>query len=180
MGDILWTREVVKMKKAKFAAQDAALDLIMDRYNVRRLCMDQTGMGEKPVEDAKLLYGEYRVEGVLFNGPVKQHLAQSGKQLYEDRKLRTPEDKAIRAAHHAVRKTTTIAGNPRFDADQTELGHADEFWAHMLSIHAAEDTHQPAAGETTDPDEEAFVPEAMSGRRRATMYGRGSRSRLRA
>ena len=173
VGDVLITREVVKMKNATFAAQDAELDRVMTTYKVRRACMDQTGIGEKPVEDAKKRHGEYRVEGVLFNGTVKQHLAQSLKQRYEDRKVRTPEDKDIRAAHHAVRKTTTVAGNPRFDADQTELGHADEFWAHALSVHAAEDTQQPAAGATVDADPEVNVPEAMLGRRRATMFGLG-------
>ena len=34
------------------------------------------------------------------------------------------------------------AGNPRFDAERTEAGHADEFWAHALALHAAE---QPGA-----------------------------------
>lgn len=176
VGDVLVTREVVRMKNATFAAQDAELGRVFEQYKVRRCCMDQTGIGEKPVEDAKKSHGEYRVEGVLFNGVVKQHLAQVLKQRYEDRKVRTPEDKTIRAAHHAVRKTTTVAGNPRFDADQTELGHADEFWAHALAVHAAEDTQQPAAGDTVEADPEVNLPEAMIGRRRATMFGLGQRA----
>ena len=177
VGDVLVTREVVKMMKATFAAQDAELARVMATYKVRRACIDQTGIGEKPVEDAKKNHGEYRVEGVLFNGTIKQHLAQVLKQRYEDKKVRTPEDKDIRAAHHAVRKTTTVAGNPRFDADQTELGHADEFWAHALAVHAAEETHQPAAGATVDADPAANVPEAMQGRRRASMFGMGQAAR---
>lgn len=173
VGDVLWTREVVRMKNATFAAQDAELDRIFGQYKVRRACLDQTGIGEKPVEDAKKRHGQYRVEGVLFSGVVKQHLAQVLKQRFEDRKVRTPEDKEIRAAHHAVRKTTTIAGNPRFDADQTELGHADEFWAHALAVHAAEDKLQPAAGDTVEADESATLPAAMENRRRAVMFGQG-------
>jgi phage FluMu gp28-like protein len=179
IGDVLVTREVVRMKNATFAAQDAELDRVFEQYKVRRCCMDQTGIGEKPVEDAKKRHGEYRVEGVLFTGPVKQHLAQGLKQRYEDRKVRTPEDKDIRAAHHAVRKTTTIAGNPRFDADQTELGHADEFWAHGLAVHAAEETQQPAAGSTVEPEADHMVPEAMRGRRRLEMHGRAGMGRVR-
>jgi len=173
LGDVLWTREVIKMRGAKFATQDAELDRVVGAYKVRRICMDQTGMGEKPVEDAKKRYGEYKAEGVLFTGPVKQHLATVGKQAYEDRKVRTPEDRAIRESHHSVRKLTTVAGNPRFDADRSEVGHADEFWAHMLALHAAENTAQPAAGSTVEPTEDDFVPEAMRGRKRASMYGRG-------
>lgn len=134
---LLWTREVVKLKNKSFAEQDLELDRIMSAYNVRRLCMDQTGIGEKPVEDAKRRYGTSRVEGVIFNSAVKQDLATVGKQHFEDKTVRIPEDRAIRESHHAVRRVMTSAGNPRFDADRSEVGHADEFWAHMLAIHAA-------------------------------------------
>jgi phage FluMu gp28-like protein len=137
VGDVLWTREVVLMRKASFAAQDDEMDRIVRRYNPRRICIDQTGMGEKPVEDAKRRYGEYRVEGVLFTGPVKQELAFGLRRKFEDRQVRIPVDQGIRRAHHAVKKTTTVAGNIRFDAERTEAGHADEFWAHALAAHAA-------------------------------------------
>ena len=170
VGDILWTREVVRLKGASFAEQDAEEDRIMDTYKVRRLCKDQTGMGEKPVEDSKRRHGEYRVEGVLFTGPVKQELATSGKQAFEDRKVRTPPDRDIRESHHAVRKLTTIAGNPRFDADRSEVGHADEFWAHMLAIHAAGDGHEPAAGESVGHSASAYEPQAARGRPHARMF----------
>ena len=142
VGDVLWTREVVRMKNASFAAQDAELARVLARYDVRRACIDQTGIGEKPVEDAKRRHGAYRVEGVLFTAPVKQHLATLVKQAYEDRRVRTPAERAIRDAHHAVRKVTTLAGNPRFDAERTQAGHADEFWAHGLALHAAEGANQ--------------------------------------
>ncbi|KKK67174.1 hypothetical protein LCGC14_2956700, partial [marine sediment metagenome] len=142
VGDVLWTREVVRMKNASFAAQDAELARVFAGYDVRRLCMDQTGIGEKPVEDAKRHHGAYRVEGVIFSAPAKQHLATIIKQAYEDRRVRTPAERAIRDAHHAVRKVTTVAGNPRFDAERTQAGHADEFWAHGLALHAAEGANQ--------------------------------------
>lgn len=138
IGDVYWTREVIRLKNASFAAQDAELDRVFNQYRVRRCCMDQTGIGEKPVEDAQRRHGSYRVEGVLFTGPVKQELATVIKQRYEDRQVRAPEDRKIRESHHAVRKLMTVAGNPRFDADRTEVGHADEFWAHALAIHGSE------------------------------------------
>ena len=155
MGDVLWTREVVGMKKKSFAEQDDELHRIMNTYQVKRLCMDQTGMGEKMVEDAQGNYGKYTVEGILFSGPVKQELATVGKQRFEDRRVRIPASREIRESHHAVRKITTVAGNPRFDADRSEVGHADELWAHMLAIHAADESGPPAASassETQDGD----------------------------
>lgn len=137
VGDVLWTREVVRMKNASFAVQDEELDRIADRYNPRRICMDQTGMGEKPVEDAKRRYGKYRVEGVLFSPASKQELAFGLRRKFEDRQVRIPIDGDIRRAHHAIKKTTTAAGNVRLDAGRADAGHADEFWAHALAVHAA-------------------------------------------
>jgi len=156
VGDILWTREVVPMKKAKFAEQDAERDRLHEHYRVRRQCMDETGLGMKPVEDAKATHGEFRVEGVVFTNANKHHLANLGKTHFEDRLVRIPPTKAIRNSHHAVRKLQTVTGNPRFDADRSEVGHADEFWAHMLALHAAEELLKPAAGTTVERDPDAI------------------------
>ncbi len=137
IGDVLWTREVVAMRRQTFAAQEAELDRVMKAYRVNRVCIDQTGLGEVLVENAKRKYGDYRVEGVLFNAPVKQDLAVMLKQRFEDRQLRIPISQDIRNDHHAVKKLVTVAGNARFDADATENGHADRFWANALAVHAA-------------------------------------------
>ena len=171
VGDVFWTREIVSLKNKTFAEQDAAIDRAFAAYQVKRACMDQTGMGEKMVEDAKRRHGEYRVEGVLFSGPVKQHLATVIKQRYEDRQVRTPIDRAYRESHHAVRKLTTIAGNPRFDAERSEVGHADEFWAHALALHAAEDLVQPAAGASIEAAADTYTPVAMAARGRGPLPG---------
>lgn len=170
VGDVFWQREIVRMKNKSFAEQDAELARIFNTYRVRRACMDQSGMGEKPVEDAKRVHGVYRVEGVLFTGPVKQHLATLVKQRYEDRRVRVMSERQVRESHHAVRKVQTAAGNPRFDADRSEVGHADEFWAHALALHAAEDSIQPAHGATIEAQNDDYLPEAMHGRRRSGLF----------
>jgi phage FluMu gp28-like protein len=91
--------------------------------------------------------------------------------LFEDKRVRIPVSRAIRDSHHAVRKTTTVAGNPRFDADRNEAGHADEFWAHMLALHAGGDSAQPAAGESVEAEAGTYRPD-MRGRRPTTrMFG---------
>lgn len=139
VGDVAWTRKVITMFGASFDEQFTAYESVMDKdspFDVVRSCIDQTGMGEVVVEKYVKKYGS-RVEGVLFNAAVKLALANHIKQQYEDRKCRAPGTKAIRNAHHAVRKIVTAAGNARFDAEASELGHADEFWAHALALHAA-------------------------------------------
>lgn len=149
VGDVLWTRELVRMRRASFAAQDDELARIMDAYDIRRICMDQTGMGEKMVEDAQRRYGTHKVEGVLFTAPAKLELATQIKQKFQDRRVRIPIEQDLRNSHHAVRKVTTAAGNPRFDAERSEQGHADEFWAHALAIHAASTPVGPIEYEST-------------------------------
>ena len=134
---VLHTREVVQMRSASFAYQKSEFKRIMERYKVARACIDQTGMGEGIVEDLQRRFGKYKVEGVVFTGPVKLDLANRIKTVFEDRLCRVPDDLDLRNSHHAVKRILTSAGNPRFDADRSEVGHADAFWAHALAIHAA-------------------------------------------
>lgn len=138
VGDVLWTREVSILKGQSFAAQDAEMDRLTRAYPAwERLCMDQTGMGEKPVEDAKRRYGDHKVEGVLMTAAVQQELAFAFKRTIEDRQFRAPKTADVRDDFHSVKKVTTTAGNIRFDAERTKLGHADRFWAASLACHAA-------------------------------------------
>ena len=143
VGDVLWTREVVTLRRATFAEQDATLDALMCRYRPLRLAMDQTGLGEKPVEDAQRRYGS-RVEGVIFGTSSKQALAQELKDAMEDRRLRIPEgDAALRADLHKVQRVTSATGAPRFVAERDGQGHADRFWALALAVSAASDARAP-------------------------------------
>jgi phage FluMu gp28-like protein len=140
VGDVLWTREIRTLRRASFAEHDRVLDELVHIYNPLRIAMDQTGMGEKPVEDAKRRYGAMRVEGVLFNADNKQHMATVAKQYFEDRKVRIPRgDEAVRADLHSLRKVVTPSGNIRFDVDGGD-GHADRAWAAFLGLAAA---HNP-------------------------------------
>ena len=77
-------------------------------------------MGEAVVEQAQARHGKYQVEGVLFTNPAKQQLATVGKQA--DGLVRIPVNRAVRDAHHAVKRTTTLAGNVRFDAERSAKG----------------------------------------------------------
>ncbi len=149
VGDVLWTREVRVLKRAKFAEHDAVMDELFGRYRVARLSMDQTGMGEKPVEDAKRRYGELRVEGVLFTPGNKLVLATAGKQAFEDRRIRIPGgDVRLRADLHKLKKILGPTGTPRFVADSDAGGHADRAWACFLAATAASDPTPPPAGAT--------------------------------
>ncbi len=144
VGDVLWTREITARRRISFAEQDALLDEAFSRYHVIRCCMDQTGMGEKPVEDAQRRHGLYRVEGVLFTPANKQLVATVGKQRFEDRKIRIPMgDQDVRSDLHKLKKIVTPSGSVRFEAESDSAGHADRAWACFLACHAAEGYNGP-------------------------------------
>lgn len=139
VGDVLWTREIKILRRATFAEQDAVMDELFMRYKVARLCMDQTGMGMKPVEDAQSRYGEYRVEGVMFNPAIKLYMATQAKERFEDRSCRIPMgDTELRADLHSLKKTVSAAGAARFVVDGETDGHGDRAWAAFLGIYAAD------------------------------------------
>lgn len=136
IGDVLWERERIEQKRATFAAMDMAFDEVMTKYRVARACIDQTGMGEKVVEDAQTRYGE-RVEGVLFTPGSKLIMATQGKERFEDRTVRIPMgDVPYRSDLHKLRKVSGPTGTPRFVAERDD-DHADRTWALFLAINAA-------------------------------------------
>jgi phage FluMu gp28-like protein len=140
VGDVLVTREVIPRQRATFAEQDALLDKAFQRYRVIRCCMDQTGIGEKPVEDAQRRHGMLRVEGVLFTSANKLTMATLMKEAFQERRLRLPPgDRALRADIHSLRQAVGATGVARFVVAEDETdGHADRAWALALAIAAAD------------------------------------------
>lgn len=137
--DVLWTREIIARKRITFFEQDALLDEVFRRYHVVRCRMDQTGMGEKPVEDAQRRHGQQRVEGIIFTAANKLMLATVGKEAFEDRRVRIPlGDRGLRSDLHKLQKVTGPTGIPRFVAESDAGGHADRTWALFLAVSAAE------------------------------------------
>lgn len=138
VGDVLWTREIITRQRVSFGEQDALLDEVMRRYRVVRVCMDQTGLGEKPVEDAQRRHGTLRVEGVLFTSSAKLDLAIAGKKAFQDVRLRIPMGSPeLREDLHRVKQVVGATGVPRFVAERDGHGHADRTWACFLAVTAA-------------------------------------------
>ena len=135
---LLLTRLLVSMQRASFAEQEAQLDELMGIRSIRRACIDSTGLGMQMAERAQERHGERRVEAVRFSNTVKEALAYPVRSAFEGKQLRIPRDDAVRADLRGVRKSTTAAGNLRFDAAATEAGHSDRFWALALALHAAD------------------------------------------
>lgn len=134
---VLWLREMVEMRRATFAAQLAEMDRIMRQYRVIRAALDQTGMGEMPVQEAQRRHGTYRVEGVLFSPARKLDLAGALKERLEDRALRLPPRRDLRDDLHSVKRFAGPTGAPRLQAEREGGSHADRFWSLALAASAA-------------------------------------------
>ncbi|PAL20209.1 terminase family protein [Sphingopyxis sp. GW247-27LB] len=135
LGDVFYTRHIECLQNMTKADQEAVIWPWMERC--ARTCMDATGLGIGWADDAQRKFGHYAVEAVTFTPRVKEALAYPVRATMEDRRLRIPYDKAIRADLRSVTKQVSAAGNIRFTAERTPDGHADRFWALGLAIHAA-------------------------------------------
>ncbi|MDD3149928.1 MAG: hypothetical protein PHV68_03760, partial [Candidatus Gastranaerophilales bacterium] len=135
---INYIRRLKIMEKTKFKYQKETLFKCLSHRTFRRACIDATGLGMQLAEEAQDEFGRSRVEEITFTGPVKEELAYGLLRSMQDRNTRLPSQKEIREDLHSVKKTTTAAGNVRFDveADSTD-GHADRFWSIALAVHAA-------------------------------------------
>ena len=131
-----FTRRVIELKNTSFTKQEEILWPIIAERKVKRCCIDATGLGMQLAERAQDKFGIYRVEAVTFTPAVKEELAYPVRSLMEDRALKIPEKKEIRADLRGVKKETTAAGNIRFTADTGPDGHSDRFWALALAVHA--------------------------------------------
>ena len=168
VGDVAWTREIAELRGQTFKAQDTELDRLVARYRPRKVAMDQTGMGEKPVEDATDRYGTHVVEGVTFSAGRRLDLATALKRRFVERTIRIPRgDRALRADLHAPKKIVGPTGHPRIEVDSDGEsaggGHADRFWAAALAAGAAAGGVLPVEFESAGPHETATVLDGYIG-----------------
>jgi phage FluMu gp28-like protein len=144
-GGVHLTRDVCVLEKQPFAIQEELLWQRLALPNLRRACLDATGLGRQLAERAQARFGARRVEAVTFTPAVKEELAYPLRAAFERRALRIPAEKLIRADLRAIKKTVTTSGNLRFAADRGPGGHADRFWALALALHAARSHAYPTS-----------------------------------
>ncbi len=149
LADVLITREVRVLERTPYRTQFEIISGMMK--GVRRGCVDATGIGAQIGEDLVAEFGA-RVEAVEFNIANKEAMATKTKAHFEDRTVRIPAANHIRRACNAVKRYTSPTGHFRFDAERTEAGHADEFWALALASAAAEGQTEAAIGSVDSPD----------------------------
>jgi phage FluMu gp28-like protein len=139
-GGVYFTRKIIEMQDVMFSHQEAALYTLLQMGNVRRCCIDNTGLGKQFAERAQERFGKYKVEAVTFTQGSKEAMAYPLRAAFEDKNIRIPNDNKIRADLRSIKKETTASGNIRFTADRGKNGHADRFWALALAVEAGKQT----------------------------------------
>ncbi len=175
IGDVLWQRDTYEETKQTFAHQDAFFNGLFKTRRIAVAWIDQTGMGEKVVEDLKLLHGD-RVHGELLTGPSRVDIATTLKRQFEERRIRIRKDMLTRSDLMAIKKIgSEESGGVRIVNDSTV--HADRFWAYGLACRAAElppalyQYHSVPRGFRASPAELGYHPDDDD----APRFGRGRR-----
>jgi phage FluMu gp28-like protein len=148
IGDVAWTRAVIKLHAMSFPEQCKRLNPIVRMTS--RSAIDKTGMGVG-LFDLLNLENEGRLMGVSFGGSnddgvkMKTDLAIRIKKRLEQQRSRLPYDLQIRAELQAIKRQATPSGvtfdAPRIEVDTAVAGgvkkklfaHADAFWAKALA-----------------------------------------------
>ena len=161
VGDVLWSRRLVTLKGVSFDEQERAICALIEGGTAtpgcaghrqeclcHRVCIDQSGIGMMLAEHLVQRYGAI-VEPVTFTAQLKERLAPMVKQAFEGRTVRIPDNREVRADINSVKRFVTLAGNVRFDAEHTDRGHADRFWALAMVVHAATEPRASFAEQAT-------------------------------
>lgn len=135
IGDVLWDRVRIELQNKSFSEQREVLWDLLRLPQLKRACLDATGLGMQLAEEARAQFG-WKVEPITFTGPVKEELAFALRAAFEDKTLRIARDPNLHADLRGIRKQTTTAGNIRFTGE-SEDSHCDRFWAKALRHHAS-------------------------------------------
>jgi phage FluMu gp28-like protein len=135
IGDVVWDRLRLEFLDTPFSRVESQLYRLLQLQEVKRACVDATGMGLQLAERAAERFG-WKVEPVTFSASLKEELACALRSDFEERSLRIAWDDKLHADLRAMKRQVTSAGNLRF-AGESEDSHCDRFWAKALRQHAA-------------------------------------------
>jgi len=126
----------VEFSKAPFGEQFELLSSIMKIRNVRRLAIDQSGLGMQLAEDLGRRFGT-RVEPIIMTAPVKESLASRILAAFQRGDIHIPNHRPLIDDLHSMQRTVTISGNIRYVAPREAGSHADRWTALALALQAA-------------------------------------------
>ena len=145
-GGVRVVQHIETCRRTSADELEAMVARAFQRFDLRRLCVDSSGLGAFPAERMQRKHGRMRVEPVTFTQASKEDLATGLYSAFTERtvKIAKTDDAGLAAGTAtglrrdlcAIRREITSAGNVRYDAPHTDEGHADSAWALALALHA--------------------------------------------
>jgi phage FluMu gp28-like protein len=126
---------------------------------VKRTSIDQTGVGEYFIEEARKS-GVKNVEGTTLSVPTKENIMSYLRQLMEEGRLRFAYDPDLINEMNAERFQLTKTGQTQFSNPSGT--HDDRLWALALAVYASRHdapTYHPVAAVNTTPSPGNLFPQ---------------------
>jgi phage FluMu gp28-like protein len=127
---------MITLDNCDFDSQMDVLRYTLNRLNVAKVLIDDTGLG---MQLAETLSKEYPivVEGITFTNASKLLLATNSKMLIQQGRTPLPADKDIAYQIHSIKRRVTPSKNVSFDVEASAKHHADKYWSWALALLAA-------------------------------------------
>lgn len=132
-NDTYTLRKKETLKQTPYKQQLAMFQHYLNNYNFTNFIIDESGIGNMLAEELKNKYPN--VEAITFNNENKQELVANLKSKMQNKNLVIPDDPQLVNSIRAIRRIYTPSNYLRFDSDRdSEIGHADLFWALALAV----------------------------------------------
>ena len=126
----------VELREAPFDEQFGLLASVLKVHGLRRLAIDQSGLGMQLAEELVHKHGS-RVEPITMTAPVKESLASRILAVFQRGDVSIPDHRPLIDDLHSIQRTVTLSGNVRYAAPREEGSHADRWTALALALQAA-------------------------------------------
>jgi len=155
-------RGAVELREAPFDEQFELLGSVLKAPGLRRLAIDQSGLGMQLAEQLVRKHGS-RVEPITMTAPVKESLASRILAVFQSGNVDIPDHRPLIDDLHSIQRTVTLSGNVRYAAPREAGSHADRWTALALALHAA----GPAPREPIKP---SFTEHRLTRRQEYTLF----------
>jgi len=127
------------MRNTPYEQQMNMFTFYLDNYHFSKFHIDESGIGNMIAE--QLHYGHH-ITPVTFNNENKQTMVSNLKRLMQEKKLLLVDDPQIINNLRSIKRKYTNTNYLQFDSDRnSEIGHADLFWALCLCLYDESKNH---------------------------------------
>lgn len=132
---IYFLRHTRTMKNIRYKEQENFFKWLLQNHTFQNFCIDATGIGSMLAEYLLDDFGDV-IQPVEFTSEVKENMVMNLKENMFNDRVRIPNDPQLINNIRSIKRMYTSGGYLRFDSDRnSEIGHADLFWALALALY---------------------------------------------